>query len=66
MDARVGLLVLFVLGANWACEARQLENPFILGKFMAFFLQFFWDIDITLECLTSTRVVTKQISIMRY
>ncbi|KAF3447984.1 hypothetical protein FNV43_RR08691 [Rhamnella rubrinervis] len=29
MDVRVGLLVLFVLGANWACEARKLENPFI-------------------------------------
>jgi saposin len=29
MDVRVGLLVLFVLGANWACGARQLENPFI-------------------------------------
>lgn len=46
MDVRVGLLVLFVLGANWACEARQLENPFISGKFATFvFLQFFWDRD---------------------
>lgn len=46
MDVRVGLLVLFVLGANWASEARQLENPFISGKFATFvFLLFVWDRD---------------------
>lgn len=25
MDVRFGLLFLFVLGASWACDARQLE-----------------------------------------
>ncbi|KAJ7961111.1 Saposin B domain-containing protein [Quillaja saponaria] len=27
IEVRVGLVFLFVLGAPWACDARQLENP---------------------------------------
>ncbi|KAL5550654.1 hypothetical protein UlMin_000830 [Ulmus minor] len=29
MNIRVVLLVLFVLGANWLCDARQLSNPYV-------------------------------------
>ncbi|KAA3479995.1 prosaposin-like isoform X1 [Gossypium australe] len=32
MDVRLGLLFLFVLGANWVCDARQLEAaPVVLS-----------------------------------
>ncbi|XP_024017899.1 proactivator polypeptide-like 1 [Morus notabilis] len=27
MDVRAGLLLLFLLGANWRCDARQLDKP---------------------------------------
>lgn len=29
MDVRVGLLLLCLLGANWCCDARQLEKPYL-------------------------------------
>ncbi|PON94412.1 Saposin, chordata [Trema orientale] len=29
MEMRVGLLVLFLLVANWVCDARQLANPYL-------------------------------------
>lgn len=32
MDVRVGVLVLFVLGASWAGDARQLANLNLPGK----------------------------------
>lgn len=33
MDVRLGLLFLFVLGASWVCDARQLEAaPVVLSS----------------------------------
>lgn len=34
MERRVGLLFLFLLGACWACDARQLGEPELSGKSM--------------------------------
>lgn len=36
MDVRVGVLVLFVLGASWAGDARQLANLNLPGKKIRF------------------------------
>lgn len=32
MDVRVGLLILFVLGAGWVCDARHVVELSLSGK----------------------------------
>lgn len=34
MERRVGLLLLFLLGASWFCDARQLGGPELSGRNM--------------------------------